>query len=105
MAAMRVGVLHALRGLDLAEQRGALVGGVELVADRAGAIAVVRDLQRDAALAGRMILHRIEDVAGLLDVADHRQHQPSAPMSMARAMWWYSFDGTRTIAGRSAASK
>jgi hypothetical protein len=28
---------------------------------------------------------------------------PSAPMSAARAMWWYSFDGTRTMVGRSAA--
>ena len=28
---------------------------------------------------------------------------PSAPMSAARAMWWYSRDGTRTMTGRSAA--
>ena len=31
--------------------------------------------------------------------------RPSAPMSIARAMWWYSREGTRTIAGSSAASK
>ena len=30
---------------------------------------------------------------------------PSAPMSAARAMWWYSLDGTRQITGSRAASK
>ena len=43
-----VGVLNALRGLDLAEERAAAVRGDELVHNGTGAIAIVRDLQGDA---------------------------------------------------------
>ena len=70
----RIGVLDPFRRLDLAEQRRALVGRGELVGDRARPVAVMRDLQRHAALALRVILHAIDDAAGLLGRADHRQH-------------------------------
>ena len=43
-----VGVLNALRSLDLAEERAAPVRGDELVHNWTGAIAIVRDLQGDA---------------------------------------------------------
>ena len=81
-----VGVLDALRGLDLAEERAAPVGGDELVHDRAGAIAVVRDLQGDAAPAIRRVFHRVDDVAGFLRIADHRQHEALGAHVQARAM-------------------
>jgi hypothetical protein len=51
-----------------------LVGGDELVGDRTGAIAVVRHLQRDTAIADRVVLHRVDDVPHLVGVADHRKH-------------------------------
>ena len=53
----RLGVLDAFGGLDLAEQGRALVGGGELVRDRAGPVAVMSHLERDAALAGRVVFH------------------------------------------------
>ena len=53
-----------------------LVGGSEFVGNRARPVMVMRDLQRHAALAHRMIFHRIEDVADFIDIADHRQHEP-----------------------------
>ena len=63
------------RRLDLAEERAAAVCGDELVHDSAGPIAIVRDLQGDAPPAIGRVLHRFEDVAGFVNVADHRQHQ------------------------------
>jgi hypothetical protein len=68
------GVLDALGGLDLAEQGGALVGRRELLVDRPGAEVVVGDLQGDAALALRVVLHAVEDGARLLRRAHHRDH-------------------------------
>ena len=70
-----LGVLHAFGGFDLAEEGGAHIGGGEFVGDRARPVAVMGDLQGDAALARRVILHRVDDVANLVDIADHRQHQ------------------------------
>ena len=70
-----VGVLNALRGLDLAEERAAPVGGDELVHNGPGAIAIVRDLQGDAAPSIGRVLHGFEDVASFVHVADHRQHE------------------------------
>ena len=69
-----IGVLHALRGLDLAEQGGLLVGGGQLLRHRAAGVGIVRDAERHAALALRVILHAVEDRARFLGVADHRQH-------------------------------
>ena len=73
IAAIASAFSHALRRLDLAEEGGALVGGGELVGDRARPVAVVRDLQRHAALARRMVFHRIDDVR-----APRRRCRPSA---------------------------
>jgi len=46
-------------------------------------------------------------IKSILAAEDHDfySHHGLSPKSMARAMWWYSRDGTRTITGRSAASK
>ena len=79
----RVGVLHALRRLDLAEQGRAPVGGSELVGDGAGPVAVVRDLQRHAALADRVVFHRVDDVPHLLDDC-----RPSAASGLRRPCPW-----------------
>ena len=71
----RIGVLDAVGRLDLAEERRALVGRGELVGDRARPIAVVRHLERHAAHALGIVLHRIDDVPRFVGRADHRQHQ------------------------------
>ncbi len=71
-----VGVVDTLGGLDLAEERAAAVRGDELVDDRARPIAIVRNLQGDAAASVGRVFHRLDDVAGFIHVANHRQHQP-----------------------------
>ena len=70
-----VGVVDTLGGLDLAEKRAAAIRGDELVDDGARPIAIVRDLQGDAAASVRRVFHRFEDVASFIDVADHGQHE------------------------------
>ncbi len=71
-----LGVLHALRGFDLAEEGGARIGRGEFFPDLAGAVAVVRHLQRHAALAVRRVFHSIQDLPRFGSGADHRQHDP-----------------------------
>ena len=81
-----LGVLDALGGLDLTEQRAAAVCGGEFVHDGARPIAIMRDLQGDAAAAFWRVFHRVEDVAGFIALPTIGSIRPSAPMSMARAM-------------------
>ena len=83
-----VDVVDAFRRFDQAEEGRALVGGGEFVGDRARTIAVVRDLQRDAAPARRVIFHRVDDVRACSTVPTIGAMRPSTPMSMARAMKW-----------------
>ena len=71
----RVGVFHALRRLDLAEQSAALVGRRELLGDRARPIAVMRDLKGDAAATFGCVFHGVQNVTRFGNRADHRQHQ------------------------------
>src|SRR5918995_1280818 len=47
-----IGIGHAFSGLYLAKKGGELIGGFQLVGDGAGAIAIMRHLQSDSALAG-----------------------------------------------------
>ena len=101
-----VGVLDPGPGLDLGEEGGARVGGGELVQHRAAPVEVVRHAQRHAALARRARTSCSPGCAAPPSASlTIGSMMPSAPMSAARAMWWYSLDGTRTIAGSRAASK
>ena len=69
-----VGILDPVGGLDLGEEGGALVGGGELVLDRAGPVAVMGDLEGHAAAAFGRVLDGVEDRLGFLGRTDHRQH-------------------------------
>ena len=61
--------------IDMERKEGGLaVGLAKLFRHRAGLEAVVGDLQGDAAVAGRRVLHAIEDIPRLLGRADHRHH-------------------------------
>ena len=70
-----VGILDALRGFDLAEQRAASVCRSELVFDGPRPVAVMRDLEGDAAAPLGRVLHGIDDVTRLGRRADHRKHE------------------------------
>jgi hypothetical protein len=83
----RVGVLHALRRLDLGEERGAVVGGGELVEDGAAGIEVMGDAQRHAARALGVYFMQSRMARASSALATIGTIRPSAPMSMARAMW------------------
>src|ERR1700684_190906 len=67
--------LSRMSPINLPEERAAAVRGDDLIHDRAGAIAIVGDLQGDSPPSIGCVFHGFEDVTGFVYVADHRQHE------------------------------